>query len=291
MSIYSLANGMREVSVPANHAKNNLPIGTILLMNGYSCPKYAVVKNLGVSPSFQSYGATYLCVELDTYQEQQKQAFSLKLLSEKTDNRIQTYITDDKITPAECLELWEKAQAKKVSDKAKGEAAAKARETQRGQLKRKYPYLAQAGSGVKDRIMATKNIRTELKKLFPRVRFSITSESYSGGDSIRVRWTDGPTAAQVKTVTDKYQEGNFNGMEDIYEHSHRIWNEVFGGARYVFEDRDYARETSEKTLREYLLRTGQAYQGMDFAGYNYMGEMVGSGHTIVWRDLAEVNLI
>lgn len=68
---------------------------------------------------------------------------------------------------------------------------------------------------------AAKAIRKELKAAFPTVKFSVTSESFSMGDAVRISWTDGPMTKEVEAITGKYQYGHFNGMEDIYEHSNR----------------------------------------------------------------------
>lgn len=66
---------------------------------------------------------------------------------------------------------------------------------------------------------AAKQIRTILKKAFPKTKFRVVSDSYAGGDSVYIRWEDGPTDNAVKELTHHYQEGHFNGMEDIYEYS------------------------------------------------------------------------
>ncbi len=66
---------------------------------------------------------------------------------------------------------------------------------------------------------AAKLIRAELKKAFPLTKFSVTSESYSMGNSIRIHWNNGPTTNAVKEISKKYQEGHFDGMTDCYEYS------------------------------------------------------------------------
>lgn len=86
--------------------------------------------------------------------------------------------------------------------------------------------------------LGAKNIRTELKKAFPGIKFSVTSETYSGGDSIDIGWTLGPTTAEVEKITGKYQEGHFDGMEDIYNTDREnVFAPLFGGAKYVSENR------------------------------------------------------
>jgi hypothetical protein len=89
------------------------------------------------------------------------------------------------------------------------------------------------------------SIKKELQENFPGVKFSVTS---GGADSVRVRWTDGPTSNQVEEFTSKYQRGHFNGMEDIYEYSNRR-NDI-PQTNYVFESRDMSAEVREVLTRE-----------------------------------------
>ena len=69
--------------------------------------------------------------------------------------------------------------------------------------------------------LAAKAIRSELKKAYPTTKFSVTSQSYSGGNSVHVEWIDGPTSFEVGEIAYKYQYGHFNGMEDSYEDTNR----------------------------------------------------------------------
>lgn len=68
---------------------------------------------------------------------------------------------------------------------------------------------------------ASKLIRADLKKAFPKVKFSVRSRTYSGGDSIDVRWIDGPSAKDVDAIIGVYQEGHFDGMTDSYNYTNR----------------------------------------------------------------------
>lgn len=65
--------------------------------------------------------------------------------------------------------------------------------------------------------MTAKAVRAELKDRFSDVKFSVTSETYAGGDSVNIRWTDGPREADVAAVVSKFKAGTFNGMTDSYE--------------------------------------------------------------------------
>lgn len=79
-------------------------------------------------------------------------------------------------------------------------------------------------------------IRKHLKKNFAGVKFSVKMQRYSGGSSIDIVWTDGPTQAQVEKVTAPFQGARFDGMIDLQycasqwyceEHGARV-AEVYG---------------------------------------------------------------
>lgn len=60
-----------------------------------------------------------------------------------------------------------------------------------------------------------KMIRAKLKRTFPGVKFSVRSSKYSGGSSIDVSWTDGPTEKLVEAYVNPYQGSRFDGMIDM----------------------------------------------------------------------------
>lgn len=68
---------------------------------------------------------------------------------------------------------------------------------------------------------AAKEIRQELKQFFPGTKFKVTSDNYSGGNAVRVKWVDGPRSKEVEVVVGKYQYGHFDGMTDSYEYTNR----------------------------------------------------------------------
>ena len=103
-------------------------------------------------------------------------------------------------------------------------------------------------------VEAAKNLRKDLKKHFPGVKFSVRSD-YS---SINVKWVDGPTRAMVEAIANRYQSGSFNGMEDIYEFSHSPFTTLFGGAQYVFCYRDLSDELEAATFERLRRRYPEA---------------------------------
>lgn len=60
-----------------------------------------------------------------------------------------------------------------------------------------------------------KLVRAALKPAFPGVTFSVRSSSYSGGASIDVSWTDGPTVGAVTRVAGPFAGAGFDGMIDL----------------------------------------------------------------------------
>lgn len=145
--------------------------------------------------------------------------------------------------------------AKKATDQAKSTSAAEAFSQAVAKLRADYPHLTQ-GSGC---VVAAKNIRTELKRAFPAVKFSVRTSQYSGGNSIDVTWTDGPAAQQVERITAKYSGGSFDGMTDCYDYKSSPWTEVFGEAKYLHCRRDY----SDKTVQSVIRRVCERLGGMD----------------------------
>lgn len=121
--------------------------------------------------------------------------------------------------------------------KAKADEAAARFEAQCDRLRAERPDLKRREDEENSFKRAVKNIRLDLKKRWPKVKFSVRTEYYG---SVSIRWTDGPTRREVDRAVDQYQAGHFNGMEDIYEHSETPWTTVFGGAKYVSTCREYS---------------------------------------------------
>lgn|SRR5574343_49753 len=107
-------------------------------------------------------------------------------------------------------------------------------------------------------VETAKLVRLALKESFPKTKFSVRSESYSGGASINVNWTDGPNKLQVKGVIDRFSGATFNSMEDIkeYKNSFLDGESVSFGADFIFENRDFSRETLDKVLERVKRKYG-----------------------------------
>src|SRR6266446_8094712 len=90
-----------------------------------------------------------------------------------------------------------------------------------------------------------KIVKAELKKVFPNVKFSVTSDY----NSVRVSWTNGVTIAMVEAVTSKYKQGHFDGMTDSYDYSNK--RDDVPQVDYVFLSRDISEDIYEAKFIEY----------------------------------------
>lgn len=86
-----------------------------------------------------------------------------------------------------------------------------------------------------------KAIRQELKQSFPTTIFRVTARSFSMGNSVDIRWENGPTHKQVNEIVGKYQYGHFDGMQDIYEHSN-VRKDI-SQVKYVQTSRELTKDT------------------------------------------------
>ena len=139
---------------------------------------------------------------------------------------------------------------------------------------------------------SAKTIRKELKKVFSMTKFSVTSQSYSGGNSIAVEWVDGPTSEEVENIAYKYQYGRFNGMEDIYENTNK--RDDLPQVKYVQVRREISEKVKQQVFEE--LQKTHAYfeevSSMDECNDNLKNHWnTYTAREYVHRVLIKVNLI
>lgn len=93
-----------------------------------------------------------------------------------------------------------------------------------------------------------KLVRKALKAAFPGTKFSVRTDQYAGGASIRVKYADGPSLEAVERVAQPFAGATFDGMRDLKEyHTSDLDGEaVRFGANFVFVDR----RLSEAALAE-----------------------------------------
>lgn len=168
----------------------------------------------------------------------------------------------DKIaTPEEIAAARAEYEAAHAAAKKASEAAAIAREERKAECLAEYSGFLEpeAGSKKTSQALGAANIRKELRKAFPGIKFRVRSDSFSMGNSIDVDWAMGPTAAEVREITSKYQEGHFDGMQDLYEYDREnVFCDLFGGAKYVSETREIPKESAETVKAALLPSLGES---------------------------------
>lgn len=80
--------------------------------------------------------------------------------------------------------------------------------------RRRQDYTAPAPRRSISCVETAKLVRKELKKQFPGQKFSVRSDRYSGGSSIDVKWTNGPSEDAVQEVAGHFKGATFDSMTD-----------------------------------------------------------------------------
>lgn len=95
-----------------------------------------------------------------------------------------------------------------------------------------------------------KLVRQSLKESFPSVKFSVRSDTYAGGASIRVNWIDGPTSDQVEAVVGVFAGSYFDGSIDYQGGVYAMLDgvPVRFGANFIFCNREYSDAMLARTL-------------------------------------------
>jgi hypothetical protein len=159
-------------------------------------------------------------------------------------------VKDNRRTPEEESARVAEQKAREQDQAIEGRLFADNVQKTVAELKAKYPWAKQDGS---DHARASANIKRELAEAFPGHKFRVRSDSFSGGDSVDIGWENGPTTKEVEAITNKYQSGSFDGMQDLYEYDHSAFAEAvdkwLGSAKYVQEQRKYTAEVIFATAR------------------------------------------
>lgn len=98
--------------------------------------------------------------------------------------------------------------------------------------------------------LAAKEIRKILKKELPAIKFKVTSDSFSGGDAVRIGWENGVPESVVHQLVEKFEYHTFDAMNDMTGTK----NHDFDGpqAKYVQYSRKIDNNTSER-IRQVII--------------------------------------
>jgi hypothetical protein len=145
-----------------------------------------------------------------------------------------------------------------------------------------------------------KLVRQALKAALPGVKFSVRSDTYSGGASIRVGWTDGPFEQAVADVVQRYRGADFDGMQDLKIHRDSTLiatpdgtvEDVHFGADYIFTERKLS-DAYLAELEPHAAAILDDYAGTYQQGFqrdswyegvpsDYGVFQQGNGHSLLW---------
>jgi len=110
-----------------------------------------------------------------------------------------------------------------------------------------------------------KLVRRSLKEAFPGVKFSVRSRVYSGGASIDVRWTDGPTEKAVEAIAGKFSSATFDGMRDLKEYhiSELAGRLVSFGVDFIFFSRKVSLGPTQNALDSLWIEYASDVKGIE----------------------------
>lgn len=85
-----------------------------------------------------------------------------------------------------------------------------------------------------------KIVKSYLKEQFPDTKFSVKTEKYSGGQNIKIMWTDGIARTKVQEVTRRFSRNNQFAQERLGDRSIDTWEgeQVIWGADIVKWERE-----------------------------------------------------
>ena len=153
-------------------------------------------------------------------------------------------IKDERKTPEAATEAARKLAEMRAENDAAQAARVAAENAEMAGARALYPWAKRDAS---HQANGAANMRRLLGVAFPGVTFRMKSDSYSGGSSIYVSWTDGPIPSDVKAISDQFQDSDFDGMTDMsnYRDEGEGFRQWMGYAKYVSESRHVSESITE----------------------------------------------
>lgn len=133
--------------------------------------------------------------------------------------------------------------------------------------------------------LCAKEIRKILKKEFPNTKFSVRADSFSGGNSVNIYWTDGPTSNKVDEFVKKFQYGHFDGMTDCYEYSNG--REDIPQVKFVMTTRKMSDQVRDLIVADHNSNFCEEAKINDINGWNDSYQCW--NNNLVWRKFSEIS--
>ena len=229
--VYSLFN--QSGKIQELKPVENLPLYCLIYSYGYGM-EGTLGAIISEPNEYGSYKAVYLSdyklgfFSVDKYSRPHSQKFG-----------IGAYYHDQHKTAdkSEVLKYIEAAKQHTKEQQEQEQKQANADKLERENLPALYPHLTINKEGNSNTTKT--NLVAELKKNFPKVKFSVRKSHYS---TYNVEWINGPTLEEVSKITGKFEDSCSSYCGDFRDHNPSNFNRVFGGFKYVFENRQQSEE-------------------------------------------------
>jgi hypothetical protein len=144
-----------------------------------------------------------------------------------------------------------------------------------------YEYKQKDGETITKytNVETAKFIRKHLKETYPTIKFSVKCASYSGGATLKIRWTDGPSLEQMEAVQERFRSGSrvhdpysdYGGYTTSYTHTIKgelVQYETCTVSGVPDLQRDYTQEFIEQFADTYAQDNGLRYTGSRFSEWS-----------------------
>lgn len=134
--------------------------------------------------------------------------------------------------------------------------------------------------------LCAKEIKKILTAKFPKIKFSVGSQNYAGGDSVNVSYNDGVPTQEVEKWIKGFQYGHFDGMTDMYEYSNHV--EGRPQTKYLFVSRHINPEFKQKIKEDIAKQFGIVNSEDEQEWYNKFRSW---SDQVVWKELKEISFV
>lgn len=111
-----------------------------------------------------------------------------------------------------------------------------------------------AAEKAKPRPSYSRLLKRELTAKFPNINFSVRYDSFAGGDSIDVYYSNGPDYSEINDIAEKYEKGRYDSLTEIYNYKGQNY-----GAKYVMTHRQISEDVFEQIAKFYAKQNGLQY--------------------------------
>jgi hypothetical protein len=130
--------------------------------------------------------------------------------------------------------------------------------------------------------LAAREIKSILKKAYPQIKFSVTSQTYAGGDSVRVSYDNGVPTKNVEELISQYEQGTFDGMTDMYEYDNS--RDDIPQTKYLFVGRNVSEENKEALKAKIMKDFGMT----EWTNESCQETFHSWGDDVLWREMGDL---